>query len=393
MSELDALCDSFENVELFPLTAYGVEKKRDTPSNLLVHPPIIENAKFPWRLKPSRIFKKEYLKRFSKAISFYNPKLIPSRWITFLSALNIVNEVLSNKHIKQCFESITNVDLLYFFWGNGSSFIVPFLENICANKYIRMHGTDLYEHLHQSGIPFRRQQIIYANKILSISTLGQKYLAERYPDQSNKIYVARLGTKKPLLQKDLELKSNILNIVSCSSITTVKRVHKIAEILSYCTAKIKWVHFGAGYLKEDLEEKIKILPNNIEVYLKGFTPNETIYKYYQENKIDLFINVSSSEGVPVTIMEAISFGIPILATNVGATSEIVNSETGILIPKDFKSKKVALILSKILEGDIDFNSESIRNFWEENYSARKNYAKLIQLFKDGITQKTKEINI
>ena len=50
------------------------------------------------------------------------------------------------------------------------------------------------------------------------------------------------------------------------------------------------------------------------------------------NDFDLFVNMSLSEGIPVSIMEAISFGIPIIATNVGGNAEIVNDETGVLIP-------------------------------------------------------------
>ena len=45
--------------------------------------------------------------------------------------------------------------------------------------------------------------------------------------------------------------------------------------------------------------------------------------YYKNNIIDIFINLSASEGIPVSIMDAISFGIPCIATNVGGTGEIV----------------------------------------------------------------------
>lgn len=52
---------------------------------------------------------------------------------------------------------------------------------------------------------------------------------------------------------------------------------------------------------------------------------------YSEHPVDVFINLSTNEGVPVSIMEAISFDIPIVATDVGGTSEIVTDETGILV--------------------------------------------------------------
>lgn len=41
--------------------------------------------------------------------------------------------------------------------------------------------------------------------------------------------------------------------------------------------------------------------------------------------------MSDSEGIPVSIMEAMSFGIPVIARNVGGMSEIVNEENGLLL--------------------------------------------------------------
>lgn len=44
--------------------------------------------------------------------------------------------------------------------------------------------------------------------------------------------------------------------------------------------------------------------------------------------------MSDSEGIPVSIMEAMSFGIPVIARNVGGMSEIVNEENGLLLEND-----------------------------------------------------------
>jgi len=48
-------------------------------------------------------------------------------------------------------------------------------------------------------------------------------------------------------------------------------------------------------------------------------PHNDVLNYYASNPVDVFINTSSSEGLPVSIMEAMSFGIPVIATNVGGT--------------------------------------------------------------------------
>ncbi|MBL3200697.1 glycosyltransferase, partial [Klebsiella pneumoniae] len=57
--------------------------------------------------------------------------------------------------------------------------------------------------------------------------------------------------------------------------------------------------------------------------LWGTVPHETIISFFAANPVHLFLNLSTMEGIPVSIMEAISFGIPVVATDVGAVSEIV----------------------------------------------------------------------
>ena len=114
-----------------------------------------------------------------------------------------------------------------------------------------------------------------------------------------------------------------------------------------------------------------------------------MYDFYKNNKVDLFINVSSTEGLPVSIMEAISFGIPCLATDVGGTSEIIiDGITGKLIPKDFENSFLAQEIENIINMDKDdYNNlrKKTRNFWKENYQAKnnfKNFAKRIINIRD-----------
>ena len=69
------------------------------------------------------------------------------------------------------------------------------------------------------------------------------------------------------------------------------------------------------------------LEENISVKLLGKVNNNDILNFYSITPVNLFINLSESEGIPVSIMEAISFSIPIIATDVGGVSEIVTEET------------------------------------------------------------------
>lgn len=187
---------------------------------------------------------------------------------------------------------------------------------------------------------------------------------------------------------------NNFNIVSCSRIVPLKRVNLIIEALKILDNKkqkrnIIWHHIGDGDGLEDLIEYAKNNLKNIKFDFVGYLNNSDVYDFYKNNKVDLFINVSSTEGLPVSIMEAISFGIPCLATDVGGTSEIIiDGITGKLIPKDFENSFLAQEIENIINMDKDdYNilRKKTRNFWKENYQAKnnfKNFAKRIINIRD-----------
>ena len=90
--------------------------------------------------------------------------------------------------------------------------------------------------------------------------------------------------------------------------------------------------------------------------------------------MDVFINVSTNEGVPVSIKEAISYDIPVIATNVGGTSEVVTPETGLLLSSNPRPEEIKEAILKIDTLDL-----SPREFWAENYNADINYRLFAQM--------------
>ena len=156
----------------------------------------------------------------------------------------------------------------------------------------------------------------------------------------------------------------------------------IVEILSYIDREnVKWVHFGEGYLRDEIEKLCNTKLKNVKVDFRGLVANADILDYYANNYVDLFINVSESEGIPVSIMEATSAGIPVVATNVGGTSEAVKEDFGFLIEENFDSKQVAAIVENYLNS-LPENQRQYRknahNFWKENFDAQKNFTQFYE---------------
>src|SRR5690606_4461585 len=126
----------------------------------------------------------------------------------------------------------------------------------------------------------------------------------------------------------------------CRRLDPVKWVTLIPDASSDYNGKgmIEWHHFGGGQPHDEL--KIAVAPGTaanktISIHLHGWTRQEDLFHIYENNHVDCFVNVRESEGIPVSIMEAMSYGIPVIATDVGASREIVNNRNGFLLDVDF----------------------------------------------------------
>ena len=190
----------------------------------------------------------------------------------------------------------------------------------------------------------------------------------------NKTNVCYLGCEKKFDGITNFSNDKVIRIVSCSHVVKVKRVDLIYDSLSLIKDRnIEWIHFGEGSEMEKLKSKIKIgnqLNTNIKVTLFGSTENSKIHEYFSKNSIDCFINVSSSEGVPISLMEAIAYGIPIIATDVGGNSEIANNNVGRIIfnnPTPHEVKEAILDIISLEASEKEVMKQNAYNLYKEKF--------------------------
>lgn len=243
---------------------------------------------------------------------------------------------------------------------------------------VRAHGFDLYENNGKPNyLPFRKFCLENTDKVFVISKIGSEYLKAIYPRYASRIVFSHLGTQDygfgPFPHHER------IHVVSCSSVVVVKRIHLIIEILKHIKSPVLWTHIGEGDLLEEIKDKAKKLPCNVLMDFKGSLQQDALFAFYQNTPVDVFVNVSISEGVPISIMEAISFGIPVIATNVGGTSEILNQFTGLLVEKYFDPSKPAIWIEQLkLRKDIVSYRKAIRQFWELFFFADRNYRQFLE---------------
>lgn len=248
----------------------------------------------------------------------------------------------------------------------------------------RAHGFDLYEYRHKNCyIPCRKYILSGLSEIASISENGKQYLLSTYPDIKMNITIRRLGAKDVGKIQQISNDTSVFRIVSCARVVPVKRLDKIVDALSLIEdINIEWTHIGGGDLLPDLKSKSEILPDNIKCFFTGTISNTDVYHNYITNKYHVFVNVSESEGIPVSIMEAMCFGTPVIATDVGGVSEMINTgENGFLLTENFKADELAHHIRIIRNANRQAYSDmrkSARIMFETKYNAESNYNSFLQ---------------
>ena len=149
------------------------------------------------------------------------------------------------------------------------------------------------------------------------------------------LHLDYLGVEKKYPQLCSNSDNEPYHIMTCCRCIPLKRLDLLIEALALINEyQIVWTHFGDGELLDDLKRQASDLADNIKVIWMGNKTNEEIHKYYVSNCIDMTINLSTTEGVPVALLEALAYGVPIIAADVGGNCEIVDENTGILLDKD-----------------------------------------------------------
>ena len=158
-------------------------------------------------------------------------------------------------------------------------------------------------------------------------------------------------------------------------LTSLKSVKKITSK----SLPIKYTIIGYG----ELEKQIKkwVLDLNMEKYVKIILNPDDIKQYYKE--ADIFLSTSLYEGLPNTLLEAMSYSLPVVATDVGDNRRLIeNGINGFLCEvKNYMqiSKKINFLIQN-KDNRIQFGLKNYQiineNFSPDNF--KNKYLKLIK---------------
>jgi glycosyltransferase involved in cell wall biosynthesis len=378
--EIHELAKKFKTVEVFPLQPLdNIPRKLPENCNVRDHLSkddyvksalgIIKN----FRLIFSIIFLEYRKSGRSKAVR---------KQIKFL-----ISQILRAKHKGEKIEAFlkeNNIPSSYCYsvWMNEGALIFAILKKKkrIDSFFFRLHGYDLFdERRPMNYMPFRVFDSKHAKQVFVLSKNGCDYIKKKniYPEKLIVNYSGLYDHGIGPFSKD-----NSFTLVSCSTMHKFKRIDIIIDCLKKIDFQINWIHFGGGEEMDDLVGRSEQLPDNIKVNFKGRVVNEVVLDFYKNNQVNLFIHLSSTEGLGMAAVEAQSFGVPSLSIDVGGVSEVVNENTGVLLQDEGLSAEVVadeiIKFKDSIKNTSEFRKE-VRSYFLEHFEARKNYDRFYQL--------------
>lgn len=154
--------------------------------------------------------------------------------------------------------------------------------------------------------------------------------------------------------------NGLFHIGTVGRMVPVKDFNLFLEVAAEIKKRKNNVRFsilGEGSLRQELIQRTKDL--KIEDSMEFLSSRPDPFRYFQS--LDLYLNTSLHEGIPMSILEAMACGKPVVAPNVGGIPEVISHrEQGLLVegrdPKDFADSCLALMQNQDLRAAMSKNA-------------------------------------
>lgn len=312
-----------------------------------------------------------------------NPKILIKNIMVVPKAVFIAKEIKK-----------TGVSHVHAHWGSTTAttaYIISQITNIPWS--FTLHRWDIYEN------NMLKEKVRSASFVRCISKKGKADLLGIIGNEyADKVQVVHIGVRMRSADKasiaaryyNWGAPSKKFQFIVPANLLPVKGHEYLIEgvclLLQNGLKNFHVVFYGDGPLKGSLEEQIH--RKGLEEYIKmaGAIPHNILIDMYKSGSVDVVILPSINtedgqhEGIPVALMEAMSYGIPVISTNTGSISELLSDGAGILV-KEKSANELAMVLLDLVNNKNIASSLAIKGYEKvrKEFEIEKTTQMLLQL--------------
>ncbi|MEA3188684.1 MAG: colanic acid/amylovoran biosynthesis glycosyltransferase [Chthoniobacter sp.] len=233
-----------------------------------------------------------------------------------------------------------HADLMHIYFGHTGVHLLPFIKGWEKPCLVSFHGADVMLRPHQPEYEANLRELLQVSPLVLARSfsLRERLLALGCPPE--KIRINRTGIPLddfPLKQREAPADGAWRFVQACRLIPKkgLRTALRAFALFNQRFPKSRFVIAGDGPMKREIEELARELGIAHAVELRGFLTQHQLRALYAESHV--FVHPSeltadqNQEGIPNSMLEAMSTGLPVLATLHGGIPEAVeNGSTGLL---------------------------------------------------------------
>lgn len=323
-AELGELAKHFERIAVMPVRAPAAPAKHDVPEGVEV---------LAWPL-----IGPEVVRRAAQAV-----RTAPS------SSLHAIAQLLRSRdpgHVKNLAVAVKALalaqwtrergfDHIHAYWMSTPATVAMVAAAASGVEWsATAHRWDIYE---RNAFDVKQRT---ASFVRTISARGTTDLTRRMPRLRDRVVELRLGMSLPSAPFPQRFADNDFRIVCPAAFVEIKGHDVLFAALARLRAwgvPVRCVLCGTGPLRRKLEATASGLHLQDVVEFAGFVPQRILHEWYRAGRFaavvlaSRFAGEKAMEGVPSTLIEAMAFGVPAVASDSGSIRELLDNRCGRIV--------------------------------------------------------------
>lgn len=273
----------------------------------------------------------------------------------------------------------------------GPSLLTPLARLMGLKVVITNHGPDYDRQKWGRAAKFmlrlgEKMGGLYANEVIVISSVIANIIRERCHRESNLI---NNGVTLPEKSKQTDLLTQIgvqpnNYILAVARFVPEKGLHDLIKAFKDMNSDYKLVIAGDADHETAYSRNLRRMAAEADkIILTGYITGEPLNQIFSYAR--LFVLPSYHEGLPISLLEALSYGLPVLVSDISA-----NKEVGLPVERYFRcgnvedlKKKMEMLLEKELSSEAD--REEMRKHIEEKYNWEKIAKQTIEVYRKALS--------
>lgn len=291
--------------------------------------------------------------------------------VTGIRANNFTSKKNLIQELKRLFDIVINLRKKL----KANKYDIVHLNSSCSNsglirdwilsKIVKNNNIKLVVHMHcdvafmlksEKSLKFLKSIVKVADTVLVLNSSSREFILKKCNTDSIIVPNFVSGEYISILNSAHKINPKVEKILYVGHVTRQKGCDLIFEIATVFPDKT-FVLLGV------VSDEFKNLQKPKNIILKGEMSLEDVIKEYKTS--DIFFFPTHTEGFPTVVLEAMSIGMPIISTPVGAIPDMLEDNGGVFIPVGGKSESVDAI-KKLESIDIRkhmsvFNQNKVKN--------------------------------